>query len=201
MKRILLMAVAAIITATSVNAQNGYADTKHEVAVSAGVWSNSDVFNAFETIASVLVGVTTDNESFLGPVSVEYFYHLKPMIGLGGIAVYGQMSQDFYMLNKNSGKDGDITNRYVTLMPAVKFDWLRKKHFGMYSKLGLGATLRHETIDYIDASKSDHSSSAVHLNWQVSLLGLETGGSRLRGFMELGMGEQGIGLLGLRYKF
>ena len=37
-------------------------------------------------------------------------------------------------------------------------------------------------------------------NFQASLLGVEFGGA-FRGFVELGFGEQGIALAGLRYKF
>lgn len=201
MKKILLMAIAALIaTTTSVKAQSD-GDTKHEVAVSIGVWSNSDVIDAFETVSSAMVGVTTDNSSFFGPVSVEYFYHLKPWLGVGAIAVYGQMTEDVYLTGKGGGKDGDRKNVYVTLMPAVKFDWLRKSHFGMYSKMAFGATLRSEKIDYNSANLSDDSDTEMHVNWQASLLGIEAGGRKLRGFLELGTGEQGIGLVGLRYKF
>ena len=95
-----------------------------------------------------------------------------------------------------------MKNSYLTLMPAVKFDYLRKKHFGMYSKLAIGATLRTEKVDYdsnIDAK--DHDESDFHINWQLSLLGLEAGGQALRGFIELGFGEQGIYVIGVKYRF
>ena len=48
---------------------------------------------------------------------------------------------------------------------------------------------------------SIYSETTFEVNWQISLLGLEAGSERLRGFIELGTGEQGIGLIGLRYKF
>ena len=87
-------------------------------------------------------------------------------------------------------------------MPAVKFDYVRTKHFGMYSKLAFGATLRTEKVDYNDDKDlKDFNESEFHINWQVSLLGLEAGGQTLRGFMELGMGEQGIYVLGVKYRF
>jgi len=89
----------------------------------------------------------------------------------------------------------------MTLMPAVKLDWLRQKNFGMYSKLAIGATLRSEKIDYETAGHDDYSNTEMHVNWQVSLLGLEVGGRNLRGFLEVGTGEQGIFDIGLRYKF
>ena len=91
-------------------------------------------------------------------------------------------------------KIGDLTQSYFTLMPAVKFDWFQSKTFGVYSKLGAGATIRSE-------KGGDENESALHFNWQASLLGLELGSHQIRGFVEVGVGEQGIGLVGLRYKF
>ena len=38
-------------------------------------------------------------------------------------------------------------------------------------------------------------------NFQVSAIGVEVGSPKFRGFAELGYGEQGIALIGLRYKF
>ena len=120
------------------------------------------------------------------------------MGGVGGILAYGENKQDVYLLGD---KDGVSKNTYLTLMPAVKFDWLRKKHFGMYSKLAVGATLRNEKYDSVETSNKNDSDSEVHVNWQASLLGMEAGGPTIRGVLELGTGEQGIILVGMRYKF
>ena len=186
------------MTVLSLQAQsNGY-DTKHEVAVSYGIDSNSQIIDAFEEIGGGLFGARFDNEKYIGPISAEYFYHLKPWLGVGGIFVYGQNKQDVMMDHE---KNGESKNSYITLMPAVKFDWLRKKNFGMYSKLAVGATLRSEKYDSNINSNNSYSDSEVHVNWQASLIGIEGGSPTVRGFAELGMGEQGIILAGVRYKF
>ncbi len=199
MKKLFFITAVALMTATSVQAQsNGYDDTMHEVAVSGGAGSNSQIIDGFENLSSVLVGATTKNEKFTGPVSAEYFYHMKNWLGVGGILAYGQSKQDVYFLGV---KEGVNKNTYLTLMPAVKFDWLRKKYFGMYSKLAVGATLRNEKYNGDAPSDKDYSDSEFHVNWQVSLLGMEAGSPVIRGFIELGTGEQGIILAGLRYKF
>lgn len=199
MKKILLLAVAAMMATVNANAWED--NVKQEVAISYGVWSNSDIINAFETIGTNIVGASTGDEHFVGPIGLEYFYHLNSWFSVGGIGVYGQMHQDLFLTGKKNGKDGEIKNLYLTLMPAMKFDWVRKSHFGVYSKLGIGATLRNEKVDYDASDKDDYNDTEVHVNWQVSLLGLEAGGNRLRGFLEIGTGEQGIFDIGLRYKF
>ena len=193
-----MIVAAAMMTEMSVNAQNGYDDTKHEVAISYGIDSNSQIIDAFEVIGGAIVGAKFDNEKFFGPISAEYFYHVKNWLGVGGIFAYGQNKQDVI-----SGKDkiGESKNSYYTLMPAVKFDWLRKKNYGMYSKLAVGATLRSEKYNSNTSSNNDYDDSEVHVNWQASLLGIEAGSPTLRGFLELGTGEQGIVLVGVRAKF
>lgn len=131
MKKILFLVAAAMMAATSVNAQDSFDEPKQEVAISLGGLSNSDIITVFENLGVGLIGVTVDDDSFFGPISAEYFYHVKPWLGVGGIVVYGQMSQDVYLMGKEKGKDGDLKNHYFTVMPAVKFDWLRKKNVGL----------------------------------------------------------------------
>ena len=190
------MAAAAMMTATGAQAQGYDYETKHEVAVSIGAWSNSEILDVFEEVGGIMFGARLDNEKFFGPVSAEYFYHAKPWLGMGGIFVYGHFTQDAL---SGSDKIGEDKNNYYTLMPAVKFDWLRKKYFGMYSKLAAGATLRQEKYDSNNGS-NDYADSAVHFNWHVSLIGIEAGSPAIRGFAELGIGEQGILQAGVRYK-
>ena len=198
MKKILLMAAVAMMTAMSVQAQNNGYETKHEVAVSYGIDSNSQIIDVFEEIGGAMIGAKLENEKFLGPISAEYFYHFQPWLGVGAIVAFGQSTQDVMSGNY---KIGESKNTYYTLMPAVKFDWLRKKHFGMYSKAAVGATLRNEKYNSDVSSSRDYNDSEVHVNWQASLLGIEVGSPTLRGFVELGTGEQGIILAGVRCKF
>ena len=198
MKRLFTMVVVALMATMSAYAQVGYSDTKHELAGSLGALSTSQWVDIFEEVSVILVtGAEYEDESFTGPVSVEYFYRAKNWLGIGGIFVLGQNSQNILV---NKEKLGDLKHTYYTLMPAVKFDWLRKKNFGMYSKLGIGATLRTEKDNLKDKNHME-SDSEVHVNWQASLIGIEAGSPYVRGFLELGAGEQGTALIGLRCKF
>ena len=205
MKKIITMTVALLMGAATINAQEGYEDTNHEVAISYGVASTSQILNVFETIVGVITGGKFTNEREFGPLSVEYFYHAKKWLSVGGIFVYGNNTQD--IIRYDSSVDGmkqvgDVTRNYFTLMPAVKFDWLRKKHFGLYSKVAVGATLREEKMTSYDTTKDPSSSdNMLHVNWQASPIGIEAGGTYGRVFGEVGMGEQGIARSGLRYKF
>ena len=86
----------------------------------------------------------------------------------------------------------------------MKLDWLRKHNWGMYTKLAAGVTYAHVTDqDYEDGKKTDEKITSKDLlfNFQASLIGVEAGNQHVRGFAEFGVGEQGIALVGLRYKF
>ena len=197
MKKFLFLAMVAVamMTVTDVKAQS---DSKHEIAVSYGVLSNSDWLNVFENVIGAIFGETYKDDIYFGPIGMEYFYHLKPWCGVGVIATYGQLTQDSY---KDDDVVGKKSNYYVTALPAVKFDWLRRDAVGLYSKLGAGVTLRNEKREfYGENAKHDTDKTDFHFNWQVSLIGVEVG-KRLRGFAEFGFGEQGLLLGGLRYKF
>ena len=103
MKKIISIVAVILMTAMSAQAQsNGY-DTKHEVAISYGIDSNSQIIDVFETIGGAMVGARFENESFTGPISAEYFYHVKNWLGVGGILAYGQNKQDVYLLGEKDG--------------------------------------------------------------------------------------------------
>ena len=85
-------------------------------------------------------------------------------------------------------------------MPAVKFNWLRKEKVGLYSKLAAGVTFTSNNIKDTDKTVSSDKDKDLMFNFQASMIGVEVG-TTIRGFAEIGVGEQGLILLGLRYRF
>ena len=201
MKKFFLMVAVAMMIATNVNAQVGYDDTKQEVAVSIGGFSNSTWMSIAEDMGTAIASFGTasyDDGKFIGPISAEYFYHLDSKWGVGVIGVFTQETKDMF---SQKVKIGEAKNGYYTVMPAAKFNWLRKKNFGMYTKLGAGITFLTQKEEMTSSDHEDRSESSVCFNFQASLLGLEFGAPYLRGFLELGVGEQGLALIGVRCKF
>ena len=192
MKKILIMVVAAMMTIVSVNAQD---ELKHEVGVFYGVGSASNLFSIITSSISAAAG---DQSSFWGPIGAEYYYHVTPVIGVGAVAAYAGCKAE----DKKSHKD-DLSETFLTFMPSVKFNWLRKKHFGMYSGLSAGVMfLSVSANDNAKASDPDaKDETATVFMFQATALGVEFGGEALRGFVEAGLGEKGEFCAGLRYKF
>ena len=196
-KSVIFSAFVALMTIVGVQTAMAQDEFKHEVAISYGALSNSQIIDIFEeAITAPFQGNTTlKDDKFFGPISAEYFYHLQPWIGIGGILVYGQKKGDLYSDSDNK-KIGEDKNTYLTVMPAAKFDWFRRANVGLYSKLGVGVTLRHDVSEDIDYDESN-----MHVNWQLTAIGVEVGSKQIRAFAELGTGEQGIFLGGIRCKF
>ena len=200
MKKILVMVAVAIMTAVSVNAQNGYDNTKHEIAVSYGALSNSTWMSIGDAMGTILTfgAVKYSDGKFTGPIAVEYFYHVNPLVGVGAIGAYAREKKDMLIAGENYG---EAKNTFITVMPAAKFNWLRTKNFGLYSKVGAGLTLVSRKEDYTKPNAENQSDSKVGFNFQASALGIEAGSPNIRAFLELGVGEQGVLLGGLRAKF
>ena len=192
MKKFLMMVSVAMMTVVNVNAQD---ELKHEVGVFYGVGSASNVFSALTSSISAAAG---NQSSFWGPIGVEYYYHVSPVVGLGAVAAYAGCKAE----DEKTHKD-DLSETFITVMPSVKFNWLRKKYFGMYSGLSAGVMfISVSANDNAKASDSDAKDETLtSFMFQLTALGVEFGSEAFRGFVEAGLGEKGELCAGLRYKF
>lgn len=176
MKKLFLLSVLAIAAVLNISAQNEW---KHEVAISYGPGAftdlNSSFFHGF---------FTGKQSSYIGAFGAEYFYRPKSALGVGLVGTFSTC--------KWSDSDKARTS-YIGIMPAVKYNWLYRDHLSMYSKLALGVIIGVDSG--VDADKT-----RATFGWQASVVGAEFG-SAFRGFLELGFGEQGLLVAGLRYKF
>jgi len=189
-----------ILTCSSMGAQaqNLDYDTKHDIAISYGAAPLSTWVSVGTTVITTIFTGTVykyEESSSFGSLSAEYFYHTSPSLSFGAIACFSQNADNLIIDGKESG---ERKASYITVMPAVKWEYLRRKNFGMYSKLGIGYTLEHVSETY---NGKDDTNNSGFLNFQISALGIEAGSKQFRCFGELGYGEQGILLAGLRYKF
>ena len=213
MKRLFIAAsvLLALMAATKSHAQVIGKDivNKNEFSLTYGTLSNSEWIEAFGEVVTVMFGGETKTKTAFGPMSAEYFRRLTPVVAVGAIGSVSSFREDMMRKTVTPGtttgettseKIGDYTRSYFSFMPATKFNWLRKEHFGMYSKVAAGITFANTDMKDTDPSVATKKDNNVMFNFQASLIGIEAGG-QLRGFAEFGMGEQGAILLGIRYNF
>ena len=199
MKIRLLLAALAISAFICVPAQaQDELETRHEIGISYGMVPNSTWIDILTEVIPAVFGETYDNHRYVGPIGLEYYYHTSPLIGVGAVAVYATNNEDGF---QKETKTSHLTKSYLTIMPSVKFNWLRKTNWGMYSKVAVGVTYAHLTDEVYNEAKKETIVNDLVFNFQASLLGIEVGNQHMRGFVELGMGEQGVALAGVRFKF
>lgn len=185
MKKLIMLVVAAMMVTVSASAQND--DLKNEIGVYYGLGSCSGIVSIIGHAFGSSLG---EQSSFWGPVGVEYYYHVTPVVALGAMASIAGCEW---------GDSGYFKTKFYTVMPAVKFNWLRRNHFGMYSGVALG--FMHVTDKYSGPDKNRYEDDSVTTFMaHGTAIGIEFGGA-LRGFGEVGFGERGLLCLGLRYKF
>ena len=192
MKKIILMVVAAMVATVNVNAQD---ESKNELGVFYGFQSASNILSMITSSISAAAG---DQSSFWGPVGLEYYYHTSPDVAVGAVAAYaGCKAED------EKTRQKDLTETFITVMPSMKFNWLRKRNFGMYSALSAGlmfiSVSCNDNAKAVDTNAKDETLTSFI--FQATALGLEFGGDQFRGFAEAGLGEKGLLCAGLRYKF
>lgn len=191
MKRLFLMVVATIMVTMNTNAQD---EPKNEIGVFYGVESASNIISVLTSSFAAAAG---DQGSWWGPIGAEYYYHISPVVAVGGVAVYASCKAEDEKTNTE-----DLSETFITLMPSMKFNWLRKKSFGMYSALSAGVMFASMSVNDA-AKKADPDAkdeTITHFMFQATALGIEFGGN-LRGFVEAGLGEKGTLCAGLRYRF
>ena len=202
MKKVCLLALAVMMAFPGVRAQDESVDEpKNEIGVMYGVGSASNVISVFGAVFTFSAGKQTN---FWGPVGVEYYHHVSRVVSLGAVATYAGCKWD-----RPFKQEVTLNSRYISVMPSVKFNWLRKKRFGMYSAVSAGVMLASiGNTDRVkkegegstsDSSKARDETECAFM-FQATAVGAEVGGA-CRGFLELGVGEKGIVCAGLRYRF
>ena len=199
MKKIMMMVAVALMTAMNVNAQSE--DLKNEINVSYGFGSLSQLGNGIgEGLGLVFSNAEYDDGFILGPISFEYFRHLNnPRLAIGALVSYSKWDSDILTKGGSQDKVGERNRNYFSVMPAIKWYWVNKENFGLYSKAAAGMAFLNSTEkDFATGKSVDDSSS--HFMFQCSAIGAEFG-KQVRGFAELGVGNQGFALVGIKYKF
>lgn len=124
-----------------------------------------------------------------GAVVVGYSYRLSNIFAIGTTAKLEAGS--FIVKDENSGDKESIPFTFDGIHLSLKADWLRMKYFWLYSRLDLG-------VVYAYVPKVLHH---ILPSGQLVPLAVEIGKNQMRVYFEAGVGNQGFGTFGLRYRF
>ncbi len=129
----------------------------------------------------MLATIASGGDYSPGPeIHAQYLYNVSKHVGLGVLGVF-----EYY---RTSDKSSHGT--LLSINPTARFYWFNHKHFAMYSKVGAGVLFGFE----------DGVEAIPMIN--VSLVGMEFGGKRWRGFTELfPIGTMGFLNIGIKHSF
>ena len=199
MKKVILLVVVAIFSVTTLSAQNFDSESgapvekakqeqvygKNEIRVSYGALTLNQGLNLL--IEMVTITLAQMDINLTGAINVEYMRYLThwATIGVSASYEYGR-----------EAKQEEVKSRhhYLTLMPTTKLFWFNRPSFGMYSRLGVGASYAY---GHIDGEDNSHWRPAL----QISGICMEAGGEKVRAYLELGWGTQGFALFGISTRF
>ncbi|MBR0254487.1 MAG: hypothetical protein IJQ69_01060 [Bacteroidales bacterium] len=204
MKKILisLLAVCTLLLSVQASAQTRYYKQIHPNEISASYGFSllgtaiGTVINKADNLNEWL-GIDEEihirNRGTKGVISLGYTHQLSKVVSVGGTMSLNSIGVE---LKDDTGSLTAANANIWMLMGTCKIDWFRTKSdiFGMYSKVGLG-------VMGIGGSLMEEFHKTVWLpTGHLSLVGLEVGRG-FSGFMELGVGMQGIVQAGIRARF
>ena len=136
-----------------------------------------------------------ENPHMFGAAGVEYVHYVNDWLGFGGTVMCDYMSATTVSVDKDGNKtpNGQFKLGCLSTMPLVKFAWLNREHVGLYSKVAVGA-------GYFFANGGDAKDN-FSVALQLTPVGVDFGGEQFRGFVEAGVGMQGIVSGGVRWFF
>ena len=195
MKKITALLLALVLV---IPAQAKDKDSKNEFSITYGqitIPQFAHVFGGVLGAAFTLGHFTFDNAHYFGAAGLEYVHYVNGWLGFGVAGVCDYITADAYNVDSEGNKtpNGKFNLGYASLMPVVKFAWLNREHVGLYSKLAVGA-------GYSFASGGEVKDN---ISWagQITPIGVDFGGQSFRGFVEAGVGMQGIVNAGVRWLF
>ncbi len=173
----------------------------NEISVGYGVSLLGSAFSSVVSKAGFISSLSDDEDVLIvrnsgtrGWINLGYAHQLNRVVSVGG--ALGFYNAGVKMTDQTG--TADLSLDVFTLMGTGKFDWFRTRSdiFGMYSKVGLGVMMLGAKTVEDDAPYETHFLPTFH----ASLIGMEVGRG-FSGFMELGVGMQGIFQFGIRARF
>ena len=142
----------------------------------------------------------------VGAIYATYTRRLTKVIGIGATYCFDPRVYTYY--EKPSTKDGLICRlgeSSHTLMFHLKINWLNTKYVNLYSKVGQGIrawgyNLKEYQPDVYQVDMpSNKFTDRIDYAYQIVPIGVEIGTKRCAGFIQCGLGMEGVISIGFRY--
>ena len=126
-----------------------------------------------------------------GAFAFQYQYRVSRLIQVGALLTYNPGSCD---IRYDNGTTSYSSTMFLSFMPRIDFNYLRRPYFTMYSGIALGITYVSFRNNY--SNQADDISSGLGFGFQLNGIGFRVG-KDIGGFVEIGYGCQGLINLGV----
>ena len=138
----------------------------------------------------------------LGAFYVTYTRRLTKVIGIGATYCFDPRILDYIDYNFPICRLNESSH---TLMIHFKVNWLNSKYVNLYSKLGQGFMTWNYRLKefhpdvYEVILPSNKFADRISYAYQFVPIGIEVGTKRYAGFLQVGLGMEGLVSIGFRY--
>lgn len=117
----------------------------------------------------------------------------KEWLYFGGTAVWTGGFSTLYKAYPLRGRVYTYTSHNISVMPTVRFAWLRRGIVQLYSGVGLGLTIAH--TEEVSTQRTN-----LDVAYDVTFIGISVGRDFF-GYFDLGAGSRGVLSVGVGYRF
>ena len=173
---------------------------KNEFSIGYGHMPSS----SFRFRPGCLIYPKTDN---IGAIYVTYTRRLNKVLGIGVTACFDPIRLNYHdRVNGESRLICTVSQNSISILPHLKINWLNTKYVNLYSKvapIGIRYCTYKQKEYYPDLyeiqSPYDSFADGIDYAYQFTPIGIEIGTKRCAGFMQVGIGMEGIISIGFRY--
>ena len=160
--------------------------------------------SSFRYHPGCLIYPETDN---IGAIYVTYTRRLTKVIGVGVTACFDPIHLNYYdRVNGERTLICKVNENSLSFFPHLKINWLNTKYVNLYSKVApIGVrycTYKQEEYYpnlYEVEPPFDSFADRIDYAYQVTPIGIEVGTKQFAGFLQVGIGMEGIVSIGFRY--
>ena len=160
--------------------------------------------SSFRFHPGYLIYPETDN---IGAFYVTYTRRLNKVLGIGVTACFDPIRLNYHdRVNGENTLICTVSQNSFSILPQLKINWLNTKYVNLYSKvapIGIRYCTYKQKEYYPDLyeiqSPYDSFADGIDYAYQFTPIGIEIGTKRCAGFMQIGIGMEGIISIGFRY--
>lgn len=135
--------------------------------------------------------------------NLSYGRQLKPRLTVGGSISFMNLKYTTHYLVENENKVYSFynTSDYFLMSGMLKYEYIKKYFFSLYGKGALGiGVLFMNSIENAHNRMMSYEHKGMFFSFQGVPIGISVG-NRIGGYLEIGIGMQGLAQAGIFYKF